>query len=75
MARCPECGATIKLGSFLPFCSERCRCIDLSRWLREDFVISAPFQENERVATNTDRPSPDAIVDASAYQADSEADH
>jgi hypothetical protein len=27
----------------MPFCSERCRRIDLNRWLNED--ISVPYQE------------------------------
>lgn len=27
----------------MPFCSERCRRIDLNRWLNED--ISIPFRE------------------------------
>ena len=29
----------------MPFCSERCRRIDLGRWLDED--ISVPFRELE----------------------------
>ncbi len=29
----------------MPFCSARCRSIDLGRWLKED--ISIPFRESE----------------------------
>jgi len=75
MARCPECGTAIKLQSFLPFCSERCRCADLSRWLRGDFVISTPYQEHERFPTVPDRPLVDPILDEVAHQDGSEAKH
>ena len=74
MARCPECGTAIKLRSFLPFCSERCRCVDLSRWLRGDFVISTPFQENERLPTDPEQSLRDPLVDEAAHQASSEAE-
>lgn len=83
MARCPECGTAIKLRSFLPFCSERCRCVDLSRWLRGDFVISTPFQEQERLPTDPDQPlvNPtrdpilDPFLDEAVHQDSSEAEH
>lgn len=26
-----------------PLCSERCRLIDLGRWMSEDYVISSPL--------------------------------
>ena len=26
----------------LPFCSERCKLVDLGRWLGEDYVIAEP---------------------------------
>ena len=33
---------------FLPFCSERCRMLDLGAWLDEDYVIaSSDVQEEE----------------------------
>ena len=43
---CPICGAVVdraKPGAVertaYPFCSERCRLVDLSRWLDEDYRI------------------------------------
>lgn len=38
--RCPVCG---KLAApfFRPFCSERCRQVDLGRWLSGDYAIPA----------------------------------
>jgi endogenous inhibitor of DNA gyrase (YacG/DUF329 family) len=75
MARCPECGTAINLRSFLPFCSERCRCIDLSRWLRGDFVISTPSQENERLPTDPDRAFVDQILEEADHHSGSKAEH
>ena len=40
MPRCPICSATVKLTALTtpPFCSERCRVIDLGRWLDEAYA-------------------------------------
>lgn len=39
--RCPICGRSFdpQRSSALPFCSERCRQIDLGRWLREVYSV------------------------------------
>jgi endogenous inhibitor of DNA gyrase (YacG/DUF329 family) len=52
--RCPVCHKTVKTlppklseesGSF-PFCSQRCKLIDLGAWLEADYkIISAPQSE------------------------------
>jgi endogenous inhibitor of DNA gyrase (YacG/DUF329 family) len=31
----------------MPFCSERCRLIDLGNWASEKYVISTPVQRND----------------------------
>ena len=36
--RCPECGKPAS-GATLPFCSPRCRDVDLNRWLSGSYVI------------------------------------
>ena len=43
--RCPTCGNEFdpQTSKSLPFCSPRCRSIDLNRWLREE--ISMPYSE------------------------------
>jgi len=35
---CPECGKPAKAAT-LPFCSPRCRDVDLNRWLSGRYVI------------------------------------
>jgi endogenous inhibitor of DNA gyrase (YacG/DUF329 family) len=40
--KCPTCGRSIEWSEqspFRPFCSERCRVIDLGAWLTEKHVI------------------------------------
>jgi len=41
--RCPICRKRVEETSKLfPFCSERCRLVDLGKWLREDYRITRP---------------------------------
>jgi uncharacterized protein len=46
--KCPTCGRSIEWSEqspFRPFCSERCRVIDLGAWLTEKHAI--PGEEAE----------------------------
>jgi uncharacterized protein len=36
--RCPICGAPVDM-AYRPFCSARCRDVDLARWLRGSYAI------------------------------------
>ena len=41
--RCPICQRPVKLKDpESPFCSERCREVDLGNWAMEKYVISTP---------------------------------
>jgi endogenous inhibitor of DNA gyrase (YacG/DUF329 family) len=41
--KCPICKKTVALGEpDFPFCSERCRLIDLGNWATEKYVIPSP---------------------------------
>jgi hypothetical protein len=44
VVRCPRCRAKVdwETGKYRPFCSERCRMIDLGAWLDESYVIPGP---------------------------------
>jgi endogenous inhibitor of DNA gyrase (YacG/DUF329 family) len=43
MVRCPICGKKVALHEpNSPFCSDRCRLIDLSNWATEKYVIAGP---------------------------------
>ncbi len=41
VVRCPQCGAQVEWekSPHRPFCSERCRLVDLGTWLNGGYVI------------------------------------
>ena len=42
--KCPICKKEVPLdGPYMPFCSERCKIIDLGNWASEKYVISTPI--------------------------------
>jgi len=45
--KCPRCGKEILYGDspFRPFCSERCKLIDLGHWISGDYRV--PVVETE----------------------------
>ena len=46
--RCPICKKPVKSADAdFPFCSERCRLIDLGKWARGAYVISSPVDDAE----------------------------
>lgn len=44
MPRCPVCDAAVDLvtTATAPFCSDRCRLVDLGRWLDEGYSVPLP---------------------------------
>jgi endogenous inhibitor of DNA gyrase (YacG/DUF329 family) len=45
MIKCPICKKEVQTGSpDFPFCSERCRLLDLGNWASEKYKISSPAQ-------------------------------
>lgn len=60
-ASCPICkmkveGRTAAETPYLPFCSARCRKIDLGRWLGETYRIPAEDQEDPSEGMETEVP-------------------
>ena len=46
--RCPRCGGDsvyAPSNRYRPFCSERCKQIDLGAWANEDFKVASPEQD------------------------------
>ena len=44
--RCPICKKPVKsTDAEFPFCSERCRTIDLGKWASGAYVVSSPVQD------------------------------
>jgi len=45
--KCPRCGKIVNRDCpFLPFCSERCKMVDLGVWLEEGFRIHGEHGNN-----------------------------
>jgi len=59
--RCPLCGKNFaaEQSTAKPFCSDRCRAIDLGRWLGEDYRLPAVRDEDEAELPEEDQPSRD----------------
>jgi len=46
--KCPICRKPVaKAGEDFPFCSERCRLIDLGKWASGQYVVSSPMQDTD----------------------------
>ncbi len=53
--RCPICKKAVKgTDAEFPFCSERCRTIDLGTWASGGYVISSPVTDAEELLQDTD---------------------
>lgn len=60
--RCPICGAAMpgnrKDYPDYPFCSRRCRLVDLGRWLGEGYRIGTPDAADDRSTPADDADAP-----------------
>ena len=55
--RCPICRKEVALDSpDAPFCSDRCRTIDLGKWASGDYRISSPILDPDRAEDIEDSP-------------------
>ncbi len=53
--KCPVCKReTPPGGAYAPFCSDRCRLIDLGNWAAEKYKISTPLKPEDE---DEDRPA------------------
>jgi hypothetical protein len=54
--RCPTCRSLVLAGGEdFPFCSERCRVIDLGKWASGSYVISSPVTDPEQLENIRER--------------------
>jgi uncharacterized protein len=53
--RCPICKKAVKsTDADFPFCSERCRLLDLGKWATGAYVISSPVTDAEEAIPDRD---------------------
>ncbi len=54
--KCPICKKKVAVDDpFMPFCSKRCKLIDLGNWASENYVISTPIDESDEAETPPER--------------------
>ncbi len=57
IGRCPRCGKSVpltKANLWRPFCSERCKTVDIGDWLSERHRIAGETQTDESQAADQD---------------------
>jgi len=61
MPSCPVCDATVDLAATptAPFCSDRCRLVDLGRWLDEGYSVPLPRGSSGDDEEPADEPAAD----------------
>ena len=62
---CPQCGKPVEwspANRYRPFCSERCKMVDLDRWLTGQYAIPGEsiVEEEEKLQVEEPEPEPDA---------------
>ncbi|MEP6742590.1 MAG: DNA gyrase inhibitor YacG [bacterium] len=65
---CPSCNKPVEWegNPFRPFCSERCKLIDLGRWVDEEYRVpgrEVPMKDAENVEDDSEsaRSNPDGV--------------
>jgi endogenous inhibitor of DNA gyrase (YacG/DUF329 family) len=64
---CPTCRNVVLIeNEYFPFCSDRCRLLDLGKWASGDYKVSTPIQDpdllEELARSNRDKPTNDDDV-------------
>jgi len=59
--RCPICKKAVKnIDAEFPFCSERCRTIDLGKWASGAYVISSPVKDVDEAIPESNLEDPES---------------
>jgi len=62
--RCPTCKTIVlRTDDYFPFCSDRCRLIDLGKWASGGYRISSPVLDPELLEEIEQRPQFNPDVD------------
>jgi hypothetical protein len=58
--RCPICKKPVKnTDPGFPFCSERCRTVDLGKWASGAYVVSSPIKDTSDISAEGEPEEPD----------------
>jgi uncharacterized protein len=65
--RCPSCRTLVtRSNENFPFCSDRCRLIDLGKWATGGYLISTPINDPEQLENIAEEQSRNSGVDGSS---------
>ncbi len=74
--RCPTCKQLVlRTDPEFPFCSERCRLIDLGKWASGGYVISTPVNQADASGEADYTVNPRRISSASKPDSKNDDDH
>ena len=62
IVNCPQCGAPVawtRESRYRPFCSERCKTIDLGAWASEKYRVPAVERDDDIMPEDGDHPKSD----------------
>lgn len=59
--KCPTCGKSVDWqdNTFRPFCSERCKLVDLGKWVNEEYRVPGREVSPEPNEQDEEQSSPD----------------
>ncbi|MDQ2921189.1 MAG: DNA gyrase inhibitor YacG [Acidobacteriota bacterium] len=62
MKKCPTCNKQVEWqdNPFRPFCSERCKLVDLGKWVSEEYRVPGRPVPGEPVEDDEEHPVPDS---------------
>jgi endogenous inhibitor of DNA gyrase (YacG/DUF329 family) len=67
--RCPSCRTLVlRDNENFPFCSDRCRLIDLGKWASGGYVISTPINDPEQLENIAEEQSRQNSSDGSSFK-------
>lgn len=65
MSTCPTCRKTVPdqppLPDLFPFCSKRCKLVDLGRWFNGDYSIERDLQPDDLQPDDADSAEPSTV--------------
>ena len=67
VVKCPNCGKLVEYENnpYRPFCSERCRLIDLGKWIEEEYRILGEVVDSSATPAQKENAEPEKKVEKS----------
>ena len=73
LVQCPQCGKSVEYhpdNLSRPFCSPRCKLLDLGAWAEERYAIAAPSSDTDTAGLQADAVASDSPPGVTAARAE-----